>query len=295
VAGWGRKFGIVAFVLGVGVACTQLVSERQNTLAPATPGGTPSLATPRLEPAPGEAGLCEPGAMRCDGALLQACADDGSSWVTIQRCAAAALCQSDPATCLPATCGADEMTCAGAVLQKCNPDRTGWDVFNTCLSPGHCNAGLRQCLTEPCAPGDRRWDRSEADQAPVLEVCNQDRADWTRLDGCVTRKLCDQTLTSVALGGLVVGSDGMLQVQPTTDPSSVVLCNLPACAVGEARCDGTRLQFCSEGRTGWITAEECASEALCQGSLGNVGSNGASLGPDDAFSPAIAYTSQWLV
>jgi len=49
---------------------------------------------------------------------------------------------------------------------------------------------------------------------------------------------------------------------------------VPTCDVGETRCDGTRLQYCSEGRTGWLTAEECASEALCQGSLGNLSSSG---------------------
>ncbi|MEY2930218.1 MAG: hypothetical protein RL033_967, partial [Pseudomonadota bacterium] len=212
--------------------------------------------------------------MRCEGALLQTCSDDLGSWVTVQRCGAAALCQADPATCLAATCSTDEMTCAGAVLQRCNADRTGWDVFNTCLSPAHCNADQRQCLTDPCSAGDRRCDRSQTDQSPVLEVCREDRSGWNQLDACVTRELCDQTLTTVGLGGLAVGSDGMLQVQPAVDPTTVVQCNLPTCASGETRCDGARLQFCSEGRTGWITAEECASESLCQSSVGNVGSGG---------------------
>jgi hypothetical protein len=213
--------------------------------------------------------------MRCEGALLQTCSDDLSTWVTIQRCGAAALCQVAPtATCLAATCSPDEMTCDGAVLQKCNADRTGWDVFNTCLSPAHCNASSRQCLADACNAGDRRCDRSQVDQSPVLEVCRADRSGWDRLDSCVTRELCDQTLTSVGLGGLAVGSDGMVQVQPTSDPSTVVQCNLPACAAGETRCEGANLQFCSEGRTGWITAEECASAALCQSSVQNFGPNG---------------------
>src|SRR5262249_4058598 len=133
MAGVGRRAGIVGFVLSVGLACTQLFGERQNTLAPA-PGKTPSTTMPPLQPAMrGPTEICTTGQMRCDGALLQTCADDRTSWVTVQRCGAAALCQTNPALCLAATCSSDEMTCSGAVLQKCNADRTGWDLFDTCL------------------------------------------------------------------------------------------------------------------------------------------------------------------
>jgi hypothetical protein len=270
-----RNLGVVGFVLSVGIACTQLFGGEQNTLAPRETGAPPAVARGPLEPgASGPAAICETGQMRCDGAQLQTCADDRGSWVTVQRCGAAALCQPSPAMCLAATCSAEEMTCSGALLQKCNADRTGWDLFATCLSPAHCNADLRQCSPEPCNPGDRRCDRSDSDQSPVLEVCRDDRSDWGSLDACVTRELCDQTLTSGSAGGLELGADGMVQVQAPATPEAVVTCNLPACAVGEVRCDGARLEYCSEGRTGWITAEECASAALCSGSLTNVGSGG---------------------
>jgi len=272
VAALGRKVGILGFVFSVGLACTQLFGDRQNTLAPTKAGKTPTVGTTPLQPGgmAGPAEVCTTGQMRCEGALLQTCADDRTSWVTVQRCGAAALCQTSPAACLAATCSTDEMTCAGAVLQKCNADRTGWDVFDTCLSPAHCNADLRQCMPEACNPGERRCDRSDNDQSPVLESCSPDRSGWAPLDACVTRELCDQTLTSSTPGGLVVGSDGMVQAQAPSTPDTVAKCNLPACAVGEVRCEGARLEYCSEGRTGWITAEECASEALCTGSLNNV-------------------------
>jgi hypothetical protein len=222
------------------------------------------------EAPPGEATSCTRGQFQCNGALLQACADDQKAWITVQRCAAAALCQADPASCLAATCGDDEMTCVGAVLQKCNADRTGWDVFATCASPAHCNADRRSCLPEACNPGDRRCDRSELDQSPVLETCREDRADWQQLDVCVTRELCDQTLsTALAGGGLVIGTDGIPQLQAPTETTEVTNCLLPACAVGEVRCEGSQLQYCSEGRTGFVSAEECATSALCQGSLMN--------------------------
>jgi hypothetical protein len=272
MAGVARKFGVAGFLLSVGLACTQLFGDsRKNTLAPVPK--KPPTTTGTLNPMPGlaEAAVCAAGAYQCSGPLLQTCADDLKSWVTVQRCAGSALCQVNPPLCLAAACGTDEMTCAGAVLQKCNAERTGWDIFDTCLSPAHCNADLRQCLPEPCTPGARRCDRSDADLSPVLEVCKDDRSDWAPLDACVTRELCDQTLTGGGTpGGLVLGSDGMVQVEATSTPATVVSCNLPACAVGEVRCEGARLEYCSEGRTGWLTAEECASEALCTGSLNNV-------------------------
>ena len=274
MAGLGRKVGILGFVFSVGVACTQLFGGEQNTVAPREPPKLPNVTTPTLRPAGPGAGICTTGQTRCEGALLQTCADDGNSWVTQQRCGAAALCQADPAACLPAACDADEMTCAGAVLQKCNQNRNGWDLFATCLSPAHCNADLRQCLTEPCNPGDRRCDRSDADQSPVLESCRDDRSDWAPLDSCVTRELCDQTLTVPAGGGLVLGSDGMLGLQAQPDPTTVVMCNAPACASGEVRCEGSQLEYCAEGRTGWTVAEACASPALCDGSLTNLGPSG---------------------
>jgi hypothetical protein len=284
MAGRGRTIGVVGFVFSVGIACTQLFGGEKNTLAPRQSAPPPVGVRPLQPDSTEPLTVCETGQMRCDGAQLQTCADDRSSWVTVQRCGAAALCQASPAMCLAATCSAEEMTCSGAVLQKCNADRTGWDLFATCLSPAHCNADLRQCSSDPCNPGDRRCDRSETDQSPVLEACRDDRADWAPLDACVSRELCDQTLTSGSAGGLVLGSDGMVQVQAPATSDTVLKCNLPACAVGEVRCDGAQLEFCSEGRTGWIVAEECASAALCSGSLQNVGASGTPV----CLSPACA-------
>jgi hypothetical protein len=276
MAAFTRKVGVVGFLLTLGLACTQLFGDPgKNTLRdapkkppmsatlPATPGAAGAAAMPV------ESGLCTAGQFQCSGALLQACADDLKSWVTIQRCAAAALCQPEPATCLAATCGADEMACAGSVLQRCNADRTGWDVFATCVSPAHCNADLRQCLPEPCTPGQRRCDRSDLDQSPSLEACREDRTDWQQLDACVTRELCELTLNPAMGSGLTVGSDGMVQLEVPLAPEQVSTCVLPACAVGEVRCEGSQLQYCAEGRTGFVPTEDCATPALCAASVTN--------------------------
>jgi len=93
----------------------------------------------------------------------------------------------------------------------------------------------------------------------VLEACSDDRQGWVPLDTCVTRELCDETLNPTLGGGLVVGSDGMVQLEAPATPAQVTACQLPACAVGEVRCEGTLLRYCSEGRTGFVTAEECAT------------------------------------
>jgi hypothetical protein len=272
MAGGGKTFGLAALLLSVGLACTQLFGgHEKNTLAPpqAQPPTVGMLNPPVKPPEPV---TCARGEYQCDGALLQICADDETSWVTVQRCAAAALCQVDPASCRAATCGADEMMCAGNLLQRCNAHRTGWDVFATCLSAAHCNADLRQCRTEPCNPGERRCDRSDVDDSPVLEVCREDGQDWSTLDRCVTRELCDQTLNPAASGRLVLGSDGKVELGPA--PAQASKCQLPACAAGEVRCEGTQLQYCAEGRTGFVAAEECATAALCTASLTNLGPAG---------------------
>src|SRR6187431_739283 len=131
---------MVGLLLGLGVACTQLLGDdKQNTVATMARPNLPGTAMMSPPGVPGVVAVCDAGAVRCEGALLQICADDGSSWTTTQRCAAAALCQVSPGACLTATCSTDEMTCSGSVLQKCNADRTGWDLFATCLSPAHCN------------------------------------------------------------------------------------------------------------------------------------------------------------
>lgn len=267
-----RRFGVAALLLSVGLACTQLFGDsHKNTLAP-PPAKAPAVDPLNPAPPTAEPVECSSGQYRCDGALLQTCVDDQKSWVTVQRCEAAALCETNPARCRAASCGADEMMCAGNLLERCNADRTGWDLFATCLSPAHCNADLRQCSDEPCHPGDRRCDRSDLDQSPVLEACRADQQDWAALDTCVTRQLCDQTLNPGMSSGLRLGSDGMVELAPT--PAQVTRCHLPACAVGEVRCEGTQLQYCAEGRTGFVLAEDCATAALCTASLTNVGPAG---------------------
>ena len=91
-SGWGRKLGLVGLLLGWGVACTQLFGDdEQNTLAPIARPNLPGMpvGTPTGTTGTGVVAVCEAGATRCEGALLQICADDGSSWTTMQRCAAA--------------------------------------------------------------------------------------------------------------------------------------------------------------------------------------------------------------
>ena len=102
MSGWAKRLGVAGFLFSVGLACTQLglgctqlvTGERKNTLAPASSpvrgGGGSSGAAGGAE-----TGACSAGQFQCNGALLQTCADDLKSWITVQRCAAAALCKSE--------------------------------------------------------------------------------------------------------------------------------------------------------------------------------------------------------
>ncbi len=256
----------VCLLLGFASACTRLFGDRENTLAPLEQGRLPNAGVPDpLLPEEMAAVVCSPGESRCDGALLQACANDGGSWLTLERCPGAALCQPSPPQCLDATCGPEEMSCDGAVLLLCNQERTGWQVFDTCASAAHCNADERQCTDGPCTPGDRRCNRN-ASQIPVIDRCRDDQSDWDTLSECSTRELCEQTLTGSG-GGLELSSDGTLGVAAPIDESTVVTCNAAACTGGEVRCNGAQLESCNPGRTGWALAEQCGSPALCESSL----------------------------
>src|ERR1051325_10136710 len=38
------------------------------------------------------------------------------------------------------------------------------------------------------------------------------------------------------------------------------------CELGTTQCDGRLLQLCTDGGTAWATLQQCASNALCEGS-----------------------------
>ncbi len=227
-----------------------------------------SRPQPVLPPAQSELGVvpsggavCAAGEMRCEGAALQRCAEDGTSFVTVQTCRSAALCDARSASCGAATCLADEMTCRGSELHVCNAERTDFELFDTCESPAHCSATTRRCLETPCAAGDLRCNRS-ADSAAVLERCGE--GDWGALDVCATRQLCDETLSNSA-GALTINSDGQIEV--AFEETEVSSCLLAACRPGELRCEGASLVRCSEGQTHFELVEQCASASLCEQSV----------------------------
>ncbi len=205
---------------------------------------------------------CEPGRYRCRGALLQACRDDGPGFVSVERCASAALCDAEAGLCRAAACAAEELACRGARLERCNADRDGFELIATCRSPAHCNPGLGQCSDAPCTAGERRCDRDDDDASAVLEECRGEGEGWRLLSACVTRALCDWTLRAPLSAELLPASPAALGLEPS--PGRLSLCRQPRCSAGEVRCEGERLQVCDEGRTGFEALRGCEISALCE-------------------------------
>ncbi len=215
--------------------------------------------------------VCSPGDFRCDGAALQGCADDGLSFLTVQTCESASLCQESPAGCGGAACLADEMTCQDDLLMLCNAERTGFEIFDTCQSAAHCSSAARRCLEVPCTAGQARCNR-EVDGSTALQRCSEDGA-WEMLEICVTRQLCDQSMTDAAAGRLNLRADGAITL--VVDQSEVSACGQPRCQPREVQCDGANLVVCNPGQTGFDLLEECASVDLCQQSVSNTNAVGA--------------------
>src|SRR5688572_1587883 len=89
------------------------------------------------EPEPTPLTVCEQDALRCDGTVLQLCADDGMSWVPLEVCESAAHC--DPAFgCQPSACTEGESRCNDSMFQRCAPSRLSWDSVEQCISAAAC-------------------------------------------------------------------------------------------------------------------------------------------------------------
>ncbi len=95
---------------------------------------------------------CEPGTHRCEGAVLQACAEDGSGFEPKETCASAALCNAGAGQCTDAVCVPEQKRCAGDTLQICTGDQTGFEAHKTC-DAGLCDEPNAQC--DICAAATR--------------------------------------------------------------------------------------------------------------------------------------------
>lgn len=110
-------------------------------------------------------------------------------------------------------CAPGSVRCDGALLQTCN-DAGTYETKETCKAV--CDAAGNEC--DECFPGATRCDGA------ALQTCN-DRGKFETDLTCATPALCNATK---------------------------MLCETPACKVGERRCvPGRQPQQCNAGRTDW--------------------------------------------
>ncbi|MEY4546884.1 MAG: hypothetical protein RL685_3079 [Pseudomonadota bacterium] len=245
---------LVASVLGIACADVlgDVVVEGGGAAAgqPLPPGpttggqGGPSTGVSTLEP-------CEPGQVRCSGALFQACVRGSSNttvWLRVDDCKQEALCVSGPDPgCLTRPCVAGETSCDGATPRVCSAAEDGWEPREACpsaahcsINPGDCRGAAPCCLESPCAAGEMRCNQGE------MQRCNDTQTAWDILTQCDTPDLC--------LAGL----------SACVGTGSSCACEAAVCEVNATRCTGTTLERCNAGRTGFEPVDLCATPELCE-------------------------------
>ena len=188
-----------------------------------------------------QAPKCELSDTRCTGATLERCNVGRTGWDPVEPCATAALCEAGRATlggtaCVAPACEVGSHSCDGAVLQGCRIDRTAFDDQEECIGAPFCNLTEGRCDDAPCEIGEHRCSGSQ------IEVCLDDRTGFVAEGpACATPALCKES-----------------------DPTDVH-CDPPQCAVNQFSCfQGSQLQACNEGRTGFVNAgPACLRPDLC--------------------------------
>jgi hypothetical protein len=209
------------------------------------PPAVPTDAAPQVENVPLRTS-CQPGLVRCQGPMLQACEPDGTGWRPLQRCASAALCkddQGDQGRCVDPSCEPG-VTCLGAELRQCNADLSGFLALETCQSAAHCDGMGGACELTRCIQGEISCNGA------TLQRCNDGPTGHDELQTCATAALCDD-LVRAACGDNPLGCE-------------VGACPAPLCEPGQLRCSGARLELCNSGRNGWDFVDECVTTGVCE-------------------------------
>lgn len=186
--------------------------------------GTPTVCGDQTCVAGACQGMCAPGQVQCAGDVRQAC-DANGMWSVVETCAVA--CAESAATTRCIVCQPGEYTCSGATLQICNNLQTGFTTANTCANPALCDAPNKVCIQQTCV------ENAVSCEGDALSVCDATGSAFVSQTPC-GQGLCDDVAE---------------------------VCH--ACAVGQHRCSGARLEVCNTARTGWDLADTCETEALC--------------------------------
>ncbi len=124
-------------------------------------------------------------------------------------------------------CAPNSLRCSAFRLERCMASGEGWELVEECKTAARCDAANGKCAT--CGVDEAYCSGA------LLNVCNADRTDWdpTR---CLNANLCSTTSRSCR-----------------------------PCLTGEYQCNQATLQRCNEAQQ-WVSADECASNALCEAS-----------------------------
>jgi hypothetical protein len=230
----------------------------------------------------GKCAICLPGEHRCEGAELQVCNEDGTSFKTAETCGSAALCNAAAGSC-GMGCAQGAKTCAGDELRACNAERTAFVKEESC-EPGLCDAAGGQCdvcvpETKGCEGNSVRTCRPDG-QGHEMTPC----AAPTRI--CRGNGLCVQCASNAdcpapsnpCLSAMCEVSSGTC----TTMPKAVgATCPTGTCdgegGCGECLNDETKpcgtntgecmagTQTCRSGRWGACTGSTAAQSETCNG------------------------------
>jgi hypothetical protein len=173
---------------------------------------------------------CESGSVRCDPTsrlTLQRCNSAGR-FVTLEACAASALCRADLGRCLPPACESNEKRCLGQKFQTCRGDRAWFQTTREC-GPGQTCDPTIGCVQQTCTNDAVRCNGA------ALERCVN--GTWSPRQICLTKDLCDPT----------------------------VGCIPPLCGgtIGPYWCDGSIAQQCAPGRNVWEEILTCGDGERC--------------------------------
>ncbi|HEX2735111.1 MAG TPA: hypothetical protein VHM70_26075 [Polyangiaceae bacterium] len=192
-----------------------------------------------------EASICPGTPYRCNGANLEACDANQTSWTAVATCDSPELCNAVDARCEPAGCPvAEQSRCIGNVLQVCPETLLDWTVKEECPSGALCDLETQGC-TNACPDPPYRCNNTQPEQCTTTTS----GPSWQVVGApCATAGLCQ------------VNADG-------------ASCGTPACggALPDYRCQGQVLQHCNSARTGWETQTTCAAGAMCDPGPANEG------------------------
>ncbi len=94
----------------------------------------------------------------------------------------------------------------------------------------------------------------------ALQLCRADLSGFRTVQVCSTPELC---------------------CDETNEECARVGCRVPACAAGDFRCQGPRLELCNDGLTGWRPVDTCASPVQCNATLGRCTDTPCNPGPQN--------------